>query len=128
MCIFCKIINKEIPSQVVYEDDMFLAILDISQATKGHTIIMTKKHFANILETDDSYLEQYLIVTKKVMEILERSFHPAGFNVLNNCQEIAGQTVMHTHIHVIPRYKTDDITIEFHKTDYDINEIKKELK
>lgn len=129
MCIFCKIINNEIPSSVVYEDDLFKAILDLSQATKGHTIIITKDHFDNLYETNDKYLENYLLVTKKVMEILKRSFNPKGFNVLSNIGTTAGQSVLHTHIHVIPRYEDNDIEIKFTDNNgVDLSKIQKELK
>lgn len=127
MCIFCKIINKEIPSSVVYEDEDFLAILDLSQATKGHTIVMPKKHSDNLLEADDDVLSKYLIVVKRVMKKLDESFHPSGFNVLNNCKEMAGQSVLHTHIHVIPRYESNDITIKFTEHKVDLNEVLKEI-
>lgn len=126
MCIFCKIINGDIPSAKIYEDEDVLAILDISQATKGHTLVLPKKHFANLLEIDDY---EYLKVMNKVKDLanaITKAFNAKGCNILNNCGEIAGQTVMHFHVHIIPRYDNNDIKIEFRNNNskFDLNEIK----
>lgn len=111
MCIFCKIINNEIPSYKVYEDENFLAFLDISQATKGHTLVVPKKHYANIFEMpEDSAI--FSIVTKLAKAIKEAT-NAEGVNILNNNGAAAGQTVEHFHIHIIPRYKDDKIVFSF---------------
>ena len=111
MCIFCKIINNEIPSYKVYEDENFLAFLDISQATKGHTLVVPKKHYANIFEMPkDSAI--FSIVTKLAKAIKEAT-NAEGVNILNNNGAAAGQTVEHFHIHIIPRYKDDKIVLSF---------------
>ena len=125
MCIFCKIVNGEIPSKKIYEDENVIAILDISQATKGHTLVIPKKHSANLLEiASDDYMNVMKSV-KIVAEMINNSLKPAGINILNNCGEVAGQTVMHFHVHIIPRYDNNDITIEFenHMNQYDLDEI-----
>jgi len=123
MCIFCKIINGDIPSKKVYEDENTLAILDISQATKGHTLILPKKHYANLLEiNNDDYLN-VMNAVKIVTNKLNKAFNPDGFNILNNCNEAAGQTVMHFHVHIIPRYKNDDLKIEFTSHSYNLDEV-----
>ena len=126
MCIFCKIINGDIPSTKIYEDEDVLAILDISQATKGHTLVLPKKHFANLLEIEDY---EYLKVMNKVKDLakaITKAFNAKGCNILNNCGESAGQTVMHFHVHIIPRYDNNDIKIEFtdNNSKFDLNEIK----
>lgn len=126
MCIFCKIINGDIPSAKIYEDEDVLAILDISQATKGHTLVLPKKHFANLLEIEDY---EYLKVMNKVKDLakaITKAFNAKGCNILNNCGEAAGQTVMHFHVHIIPRYDNNDIKIEFtdNNSKFDLNEIK----
>ena len=113
MCVFCKIINGEIPSKKVYEDDDVLAILDISQATVGHTLVMPKKHYANLLEIPDKEYQNVMLKVKKVAEKINTKLHPKGINILNNCGEIAGQTVMHYHVHILPRYNSSDINIIF---------------
>lgn len=127
MCIFCKIINGEIPSKKVYEDENTLAILDISQATKGHTLILPKKHYDNLLNIDDNAYLNVMSTAKKVTAMLNNAFNPEGFNILNNCNETAGQTVMHFHVHIIPRYTKDDIKMEFEAHSYDLDNILNEI-
>lgn len=113
MCIFCKIINNEIPSYKVYEDDVCLAILDISQVTPGHTLVMPKKHFKNILELDDETASHLFKVTKDLSKKISKLPNVLGLNVLNNCGEKAGQSVEHFHIHIIPRYENDNVILTF---------------
>ncbi len=114
MCIFCDIIDHKIPSSVVYEDDQVLAILDISQVTRGHTIVMPKVHTANILEADDETVRTVFSAAAKVAALLKEKTGASGVNLLNNCGESAGQTVNHLHVHVIPRYgESDALQIAF---------------
>ena len=107
-CIFCKIINKEIPSNIVYEDEEFLAFLDIAKATNGHTILIPKKHSKNVLECDDETLAKMIVVAKKIALNMQEKLNVPGFNILTNCNEVAGQTCFHFHIHIIPRYNDLD--------------------
>ena len=104
MCIFCKIANGEIPSATVYEDDDFRVILDLGPATRGHALILPKNHYANLCELDDEVAGKALIVAKKIGTAMMNSLGCTGFNLVQNNGEEAGQTVMHFHIHVIPRY------------------------
>lgn len=113
MCLFCKIVNNEIPSYKIYEDNDFLAFLDISQATIGHTLIVPKKHFANIFCLDDDTCSKMLVVVKKVSLILKEKLGINDLNILNNSGSLAGQTVDHFHIHLIPRYSNDDFNVTF---------------
>lgn len=113
MCVFCKIINNEIPSYRVYEDEYCIAILDISQATIGHTLVMPKKHFKNILELDDETAKHLFKVTKDLSIKISKLPNVLGLNVLNNCGEKAGQSVDHFHIHIIPRYDSDKVLFSF---------------
>ncbi|MCL1925377.1 MAG: HIT family protein [Defluviitaleaceae bacterium] len=108
-CIFCKIINNEIPSHKVYEDDYFKAILDIFPASKGHTIIIPKKHTENLLDLEEAYLEKILPIAKKIAKDLGCEH----FNILQNNGEYAGQTVFHYHMHIIPRKENDKINIKW---------------
>lgn len=112
MCIFCDIVDKKIPSYVVYEDDDVLAILDISQVTYGHTIVMPKKHVENILEADEETVQKCMNVVHQLAKQIVKKTGAKGCNILNNCGEIAGQTVQHLHFHIIPRYAEDD-AVEF---------------
>lgn len=129
MCVFCKIVNGEIPSKKVYEDDDVLAILDISQATKGHTLVMPKKHYANILEIPNNEYQKVMLKVKEIANKLNTKLNPKGINVLNNCGETAGQTVMHYHVHILPRYNDNDIKLEFtdHSSNVNLDDILKEI-
>lgn len=113
-CIFCKIAQKNVPGKIIYEDDICLAFLDLSQTTDGHTLVIPKKHYENILEVDDEILSHLMIVTKNLANKIIKKLNAKGVNILTNANEIAGQTVMHFHIHIIPRYNLDDkIEIKF---------------
>lgn len=113
-CIFCKIANKEIPGKIVYEDDLCLAFLDLSQTTNGHTLVVPKTHYQNILDVDKEVLSHLIKVTKKLTNQIITNLDAKGANVLTNANEVAGQTVMHFHIHIIPRYnETGQIKIDF---------------
>ena len=112
-CIFCKILADEIPSAVVYEDDLFRAILDVNPAATGHVIILPKKHAANLFELPDEEASKILIVARKIAGALMETYHCDGVNILQNNGEASGQTVFHLHVHVIPRFEgdTDHINI-----------------
>ncbi len=124
-CIFCKIINKEIPGKIVYEDDVCMAFLDLSQATYGHTLVIPKKHYANILEVDDDTLAHVMKVVKNLANQIVEKLDAKGVNVLTNTNEVAGQTVHHFHVHILPRYDEKELKIEFtdHSQDVDLDEI-----
>ena len=130
MCVFCKIINGEIPSKKIYEDKDTLAILDISQATKGHTLIMPKKHYDNLLTIDPEDYKKVMSVAKKVAEKVNNVYKPLGINLLNNCGEAAGQSVMHFHVHILPRYTNSDVDMKFtnHMDQFNLDEIAEALK
>lgn len=113
-CIFCKIVKKEIPCAKVYEDDDVIAFLDISQTTKGHTLVVSKEHYDNILATPKDIMHRMMDVAQQIGQAQIQNLHAKGVNILTNCYAAAGQTVGHVHIHVIPRYKeNDNLTIEF---------------
>ena len=122
--VFCRIIDKEIPSTVIYEDDDVIAILDISQVTKGHTLVMPKKHYDNFLEMPDDEYASLMKKAKKVANKVIDATKANGCNVLINTNAVAGQTIMHTHVHIIPRYDdSDTIDIGFSENEYDLNEV-----
>ncbi len=104
-CIFCKIIAGEIPSNTIYEDEMFCVILDASPASKGHALILPKEHYANLYEIDEEVVGAAMKLAKKMAVHMTEVLKCDGFNILQNNGEIAGQTVFHFHIHLIPRYK-----------------------
>lgn len=107
-CIFCKIANGEIPSRTLYEDDVFRVILDQSPATKGHALILPKNHFKNLYEIDDDTAAKVLPLAKKMAAAMTEKLGCDGFNVVQNNNEVAGQTVFHFHVHLIPRYNDDN--------------------
>lgn len=108
-CIFCKIVNGEIPSYTVYEDDVVKAFLDISQGTPGHTLVIPKKHVPDLFAYDDKLAAEVFSRLPKIARAVKNS-NPAikGLNVLNNNGKVAYQSVFHSHIHLIPRYSDHD--------------------
>lgn len=106
-CIFCKIAGGEIPSNTIYEDDNFRVILDLGPATKGHALILPKAHYADLFEIPEETLAGAANVAKKVAATMKKTLGCDGLNLVQNNGEAAGQTVMHFHLHVIPRYKDD---------------------
>ncbi len=118
-CIFCKIANGEIPSDTVYEDEHFRAILDLSPAVKGHTLIIPKEHFDNLLVADDEVTAQIFKLAKRIGNAVKSALNCDGINVVQNNGEAAGQTVHHLHVHVIPRYKDGKkiVTWEQHESE-----------
>lgn len=123
-CIFCKIINKEIPSSIVYEDDDVIAFLDISQATKGHTLVVPKEHYKNFLATPSEVSDKVMKVAKRIGIAQIEMLGAKGVNILTNVNEAAGQSVMHFHVHVIPRYEISDgfkLTLKDNSNEKDLN-------
>ena len=106
-CIFCKLANKDIPTNIIYEDDRFTVILDASPATKGHALILPKNHAANIYELPDEDASAVFVLAKKLATKMTEILHCDGFNIVQNNGEVAGQTVFHFHMHLIPRYLND---------------------
>lgn len=104
-CIFCKIAAGEIPSKTVYEDDMFRVIMDLGAASQGHALILPKNHYANLMELDEETAKQVLPLAGKISKAMIKGLGCDGLNLVQNNGETAGQTVMHFHLHMIPRYK-----------------------
>ena len=108
-CIFCKIAKGEIPSKKIYENKNFFSIFDVNPITKGHGLVISKKHFRTILELPDDLGADFLdCVQKTAIRILEQE-KAEGFNLINNNSEVAGQLVHHFHAHIIPRKKGDGL-------------------
>ena len=107
-CLFCKIIKGEIPSSKVYEDDDVIAFLDISQATKGHTLVVPKKHYDNFLTTPKEVMHKVMDVAQRIGQAQIMMLGAKGVNILSNVNKEAGQTIMHFHVHVIPRYLSNE--------------------
>lgn len=108
-CIFCKLANGDIPTATLYEDDDFRVILDAGPASKGHALILPKEHYANLYELDDELAAKVLVLAKKMITKLTDVLGCDGYNIVQNNGEAAGQTVFHFHLHMIPRYKDDNV-------------------
>lgn len=111
-CIFCKILDGKIPSYKVYEDENVVAFLDISQITKGHTLVVPKKHVKNIFDMDEALASQVFVSIPKIANAIKKAFNPIGLNIINN-NDKPHQSVNHFHIHLIPRYEKDRFKINF---------------
>ena len=133
--IFCRIIDREIPCHKLYEDDDVLAFLDISQATKGHALVVSKKHYDNFLTTPQEEMHKVMDVAQRIGQVEIKLLGAKGVNILTNCYPASGQTVMHFHVHVIPRYESGEgFILEIKNNAEGLNlpaiaqEINKELK
>ncbi|UPM53498.1 HIT family protein [Gottfriedia acidiceleris] len=107
-CIFCKIVEGSIPASKVYEDDDILAFLDLSQVTKGHTLVIPKDHVENIFEMSEETASTYFRKVPQIANAMKETFNVQGVNILNNSGEVSGQTVFHYHMHILPRYGNND--------------------
>lgn len=126
-CIFCKIANGEIPSRTLYEDDDFRVIMDLAPATKGHSLILPKDHYKNVYEIADDTAAKVLPLAKKMATLMTEKLGADGFNIVQNNNEVAGQTVFHFHVHLIPRYNDDNQSLVMkpqEMTDAQLDEIR----
>ena len=108
-CIFCKIANGEIPAATIYEDENFRVILDLGPASKGHALILPKEHYVDLYELDDNVAAEVLVAAKKVITKMTEALGCGGYNLVQNNGAVAGQTVFHFHMHLIPRYVDDKV-------------------
>ena len=130
-CIFCKLANGEIPTNALYEDDIVKVIFDANPAAKGHVLILPKEHFDNIYELDDDTAAHVFKVAAKISKAYKKALDFDGLNIVQNNGEVAGQTVFHFHMHLIPRYEGDQVGITWKPgtlTDEVKNEILEKLK
>ena len=109
-CIFCKLVNGEIPSAKVYEDELTLAFMDLGQVNPGHVLVATKRHAANIFEITDAESAAVMQTARKVALAAKLAFEPAGLTLLQANGIEGGQTVAHFHLHVVPRHADDGLT------------------
>lgn len=118
-CIFCKIIDGAIPSYKIYEDAHVYAFLDITQGTKGHTLLIPKNHIPNVYELDEQTAHHVFKAVPKVAKAIKKAFNPIGLNIINNNDKPL-QSVYHFHVHLIPRYENDGVNIASidHSKDY----------
>ena len=119
--IFNKIIKKEIPAKIIYEDDDVLAFLDLSQNTKGHTLVIPKEETKSLLTASPDIVSKVFVVAQKIAKDLVDIFEADGVNLLTNAGEIAGQSVFHFHVHVIPRYSISELQFKTTENDIEID-------
>ena len=106
-CTFCKIIKGEIPCAKVYENDKVLAFLDIGPVNKGHTLVIPKEHYRNLMETPDEVMEELIVTAKNIAKAIIKAVNADGLNLGISNEKAAGQVIFHTHIHLMPRFETD---------------------
>jgi len=109
-CLFCKIAKGKIPSKKIFENEKVFAFLDIKPITKGHTLVIPKNHSVNIEDIDEADLQECMKVVKQLAPKIMKALGADGFNLGNNNHKAAGQAVMHTHFHIIPRFKGDGLS------------------
>jgi len=123
-CLFCEIVSGAIPAAVVYEDDATIAFLDIAPIGTGHTLIVPKQHSRNIFDASHETLGNLISIAQKIAHAIQKTTGAEGVNIHMNNEEVAGQAVFHTHIHVIPRFREDEI-IQWKGHPYPDGEMKK---
>lgn len=129
-CIFCKIIAGEIPSHVLYEDEKFKVVLDVGPATRGHALILPKNHYANLYELPEDTAADVMKLAKRMMKQMTEKLHCDGFNLVQNNGSVAGQTIFHFHMHLIPRYENDGEILKYcagSPSQEDLAKIRKEI-
>jgi histidine triad (HIT) family protein len=122
-CIFCKIIAGEVPSQIVDDDDDTIAFMDISPATRGHALVIPRRHATDLLEIDERDLQATIVAAQRLARRVKERLGADGVNLLNSCGAAAWQTVFHFHIHVIPRYSDDPLRLPWKPAPGDAEEI-----
>jgi len=130
-CIFCKIAKGKIPSATIYEDGLFRVMMDINPATKGHCLIIPKEHFDNIYELDGETAGKLFSLATCIARAIKKALSCEGLNIVQNNGEIAGQTVPHFHLHLIPRYPDDGMKVGWvpHPADLkELDEIRKAIR
>lgn len=116
-CIFCRIASGEIPSATLYEDADFRVILDRGPAARGHALILPKEHYKNIYEIDEEAAGEVFKLAKKMAQTMTEKLKCDGFNIVQNNGSVAGQTVFHFHMHLIPRYENDTAELGWNPKD-----------
>jgi histidine triad (HIT) family protein len=116
-CVFCKIVKKEIPAEIIYEDENVLAFLDITPINPGHILLIPKEHYENLYEMPDDLLAKMAPIIKKIAIAVKSAVNAEGINIGMNNERPAGQLVFHAHFHIMPRFSTDGHT-HWHGTPY----------
>lgn len=123
-CIFCAIVAGSSPAAVVHEDDRTLAFMDIFPLTKGHSLVVPKRHSDDILAADPEDVAAVVLTAQRVARAAKQVFGADGINLLQTNGAVALQTVFHLHVHVLPRYVDDGFRVEFHRAPGDRDELR----
>jgi histidine triad (HIT) family protein len=113
-CIFCKVLAGDLPSEKIYEDDHTVAVMDINPWTRGHAVVIPRKHATNLFEIEDDELEHVAVAAKRVATMMRDTLGCDGLNLLQSNGRAAWQTIFHLHVHVIPRYDDDPLELPTH--------------
>ena len=122
-CIFCKIVAGEIPSQIVAQDELTISFMDVAPATRGHALVVPRRHSRDLYEIDDEDLTAVVLAAKRLAQRARERLGADGVNLINSCGPAAWQTVFHFHVHVIPRYEGDPLRLPWVPTPGDPSEI-----
>ena len=122
-CLFCKIVAGELPAQIVAQDELTVAFMDINPATRGHALVVPRRHAANVLEIEPDDLAATVLAAQRLARLITERLGADGVNLLNSCGSVAWQTVFHLHVHVIPRYAGDPLRLPWTPAPGDPDEI-----
>jgi len=122
-CLFCKIVAGELPAQIVAEDELTVAFMDINPATRGHALVVPRRHTTNVLEIEPDDLAATVLAAQRLARLITERLDADGVNLLNSCGSVAWQTVFHLHVHVIPRYAGDPLRLPWTPAPGDPDEI-----
>jgi histidine triad (HIT) family protein len=110
-CLFCGIVAGDVPSQIVDSDEHTVAFMDINPATRGHALVVPRRHSTDLIDVPDEDLAQTMAGARRLARRMDEVLKPDGFNILNSCRPAAWQTIFHFHLHVIPRYDDDPLKL-----------------
>ena len=110
-CLFCGIVAREVPAEIVDSDEHTVAFMDINPATRGHALVVPRVHSRDLLEIADDDLQRTILAARRLVRRIDATLEPDGFNLLNATRPAAWQSVFHFHMHVIPRYDDDPLKL-----------------
>jgi histidine triad (HIT) family protein len=110
-CLFCGIVAGDIPAQIVDSDEHTVAFMDINPATRGHALVVPRRHSTDLMDVPEDDLERTMVAARRLARRMEQALEPDGYNVLNSCRPAAWQTIFHYHLHVVPRYDDDPLKL-----------------
>lgn len=124
-CIFCAIVAGDLPAEIIDSDDHTVTLMDINPATRGHALVIPRRHAEDLLAISEEDLRHTAVAAQRVAKRMEQTLAPDGFNLLNSTRAAAWQTVFHFHIHVVPRYEDDPLKLPWIPRGADMEEISK---